>query len=119
MKLYCVYRRGGRAPVLVPQGFSFFAFLFGPLWLLFHAAFLPAAFAVMFLSVLQGGFGAYAGPAVFCLALATGIFGNELRGWSLRLRGFELSHIVGGSKHDAAYARLLQVHPEYIRDAPL
>ena len=46
MRGYTAHLKPGRTPVLVPEGFSWAAWLFGPLWLAAHRAWVPAARAV-------------------------------------------------------------------------
>ncbi len=43
MKFWTVHVRTGAAPVLVQEAFSWTALVFGPLWLLAHRAWIPAA----------------------------------------------------------------------------
>ena len=51
MRIYTAHLAPGRAPLLVREGFSLGAFLFGPLWLFAHRAWVAGAIA---LAVLVG-----------------------------------------------------------------
>ena len=112
MRVYTAHGRPDAVPVLVREGFSFWAFLFGPLWLLAQRAWVPAAaaFAMAILietvapSSLQAGLG-------LLLGLAIGVFGRDLVRWSLRRRGFALIHVIAARDADAAMCRLLDADP--------
>lgn len=118
MTHYAVYLRAGRTPVLVRDGFSVWAFLFGPLWLLLHAAFIPAigllAIDLVLSATLHGPAATIVG---FGLAWLVGLHGQDMRGWSLTRRGFVLAHVVVGQGQDAAYARLLTEDPAALHAA--
>ena len=45
------------------------------------------------------------------LFLLTGLFGTDLRRWSLGLGGFRLAHVVAGRTQDEAFVRLLSARP--------
>jgi hypothetical protein len=113
MSSYLAYVRDGRAPILVRDGFSFWAFLFGPFWLLAHAAWIPAAllfaFDVLLRAVLHGPTAAIVGLGV---AWLVGLHAQDLRGWSLLRRGWRVATVVAASGQDVAYGRLLTAHPE-------
>ena len=105
MRIYTAHLRPGRRPVLVPEGFSWGAFLFGPLWLIAHGAWIVAALLIAGLVLASTvWFGPVAG---FGLHLLAGLFGNDLRRWSLGLGRFELAHVVAGRSPDEAMLRLL------------
>jgi hypothetical protein len=113
VRRYAAYVREGRAPVLIADGFSFWAFLFGPLWLFAVTAWIPGILVLaldVFLRV------ALHGPAQtilgFAVAWLVGLFGRDMHGWSLSRRGWRLAHVVAGRGEDAAYARLLTARPE-------
>ena len=86
----------------VRDGFNVWAFLFGPLFLLRHRAWLAAAAWIVL--VLAMAFVAHAiglpGWARFLLlallAIFVGLEGNDLRRRALRRRGFDLAEIVSG-----------------------
>ena len=112
MRTYTVHARPGRAPVLVREGFSLAAALFGPLWLVAHRAWIPAA-----LSLAAGiGFALLPEPddllGLLALAWAHGVFGNDLRRWSLAMAGAATLHVVAARDEDAAFARLAHARPD-------
>ncbi len=113
MNIYTAHLRAGRQPVLVREGFSWGAFLFGPLWLVAHGAWIAAALSLALL-VLAGA--TAAGPvAGFGLFLLLGLFGNDLRRFGLRLGRFELAHVVAGRSRDDALLRLLSARGDLRR----
>ncbi len=100
-------------PVLVREGFSWGAALFGWLWLLVQGAWLPA------LLVLAGAIGAvklgamtHSVAAPLAVFLVQGIFGRDLVRWWLGLRGWRPAGPVIAASHDAALLRLLAERPE-------
>ena len=103
----------GAAPELVGEGFSIGALLFGPLWLLSHRAWIPAAFdlvlGILVAALTHGGAMA---ALLLALAVAQGTFGNELRRWSLAWRGRQVVHVVAAPDIDSAYGRLLLLRPD-------
>ena len=113
MRIYTAHLRPGRGPVLVREGWSWGAFVFGPLWLAYHGAPIAAAIALAAL-VLAGS--TAAGPvAGFALFFIVGLFGHDLRRWSLRFGGFDLAHVVAGRSRDEAMLRLLSNRPDLRR----
>ncbi|MBV9758056.1 MAG: DUF2628 domain-containing protein [Alphaproteobacteria bacterium] len=117
MKFYTVHLRPGGAPVLVEDRFSCAAALFGPLWLAAHGAWVPAGIALLpYVAVVA------LGPGIGCLLwLATawllGLFGQDLRRWSLETRGHTLVHVLAARDAEAAYARLLAARPDLVAAA--
>ena len=100
-------------PVLVREGFSWGAFLFGPLWLLAHRAWIPAVLVIA--ATVLAGVLAPAGvqPFLFlAIALLTGFSGNDLRRFSLERRGYLLRHVIAARDADSALARLLAGRPD-------
>ncbi len=51
------------------------------------------------------------------LAVLLGLFGHDLRRWSLARRGFLLAHVVAARDQDEAMARLLAARPDLIETA--
>ncbi|WP_051212240.1 DUF2628 domain-containing protein [Rubritepida flocculans] len=101
---------------LIPEGFSWLAFLFGPLWLAAHrcwAAALGAFLLTLFALVLPAPLD---GPALLGLHLLLGLHSHDLRRWTLTRRGWRLAHVVLASGEEAALARALAAEP---RLAPL
>jgi hypothetical protein len=113
MTSYAAYVRDGRAPVLVRDGFSFWALVFGPFWLLVHAAWIPAvlllALDTALRAVLHGTAATIVGLGV---AWLVGLHAQDLRGWGLARRGWRLGYVVAARDWDSAYSRLLSGRPE-------
>ena len=117
MNFYTVHLRPGGAPILIEERFSCAAALFGPFWLAAHAAWVPAGIALLPYVAI-----AALGPAVGSLLwLATasllGLFGQDLRRWSLENRGHALVHVLAARDAEAAYARLLAARPDLVAAA--
>ena len=105
-----------RAPVLVREGFSWGAFLFGPVWLLLHrlwlAALLWVVAALALVLLLPGPAGVV---AVLAGQFLLGCHAPDLRRWGLRRRGYDGVHLVAERDEDRAVARLLEVRTELAR----
>jgi hypothetical protein len=111
MRVYTVHIRAETPPALVPEGFCIWAFLFGPFWLLFQRAWIPAA-----LAFAAAAAGAALPPTVRPAAglagsITIGLFGRDLVRWSLERRGFVLAHVVVARDSDAALVRVLDADP--------
>ncbi len=117
MTVWTVHLRAGRPAVLVPERFSFWAMLFGPLWLLAHGAWIPAvlvfcAFVVAAVAV-PGSLGLV---VLVGMAWLVGLSAQDMRRWSLGLRGYALVHVVAGTDADVAVARLHDARPDLAED---
>jgi hypothetical protein len=118
MAVYTVHeppQRGGAQPeperfVLVRDGFSFWALLFGPLWMLRHRMVLVllgyiAVVAVLSILLRLSG-SAGVGSAVWTLlALLIGLEAATLRRFTLRRRGFRNIGVVVGDDLELAERR--------------
>ncbi len=103
---------GGRpAPekiVFLRDGFSFPAFLLGPIWLLWRRAWIPAVVWGVLLALVAGGGALFKMPketssfAAFGLALILGFEGNRILAWSLQRRGYAESDLVIGDNENEA-----------------
>ena len=116
MRIYTAHLAPGRAPRLVREGFSLGAFLFGPLWLFAHRAWVAGVIALAVLvgiGVLAGSMGGSDTPLILLLGYAAllGWNGRDLRRWSLARQGYEEGHVLAGRDSDAAYARLITRDP--------
>lgn len=94
--------------VFLRDGFSTPAFLFGPFWLVWNRAWLPAALWTAAL-VLLGvgvkllGVSTDAMPIIsVAMAAALGLEGSRLVAWSLARRGFSEKSVVQGDDLDEA-----------------
>ena len=112
MKVWSVHTRAESAPVLVREGFSWGACVFGPLWLFAHRAWIAGVLVLcgwILAAAMPGGLG----PALMLvLAWATGVFGTDWLRWSLAGRGFTLVHAIAARNEDAAFARLMAARPD-------
>ena len=111
MKYFTAQLAPGRAPVLIREGFSWGAFLFGPFWLLAHRAWIPGVVALLLFTLACGVRGA-AGPLLGVLAAGAGVWGRDLLRWSWERRGYHLAHVLAARNADAALARLLTARPD-------
>ncbi|UDL93445.1 DUF2628 domain-containing protein [Lichenihabitans sp. PAMC28606] len=102
--------------VFVRDGFSVWAFLFGPLFLLRYRAWLAAL--VWLVLVVAGAWGAQAlhlpGMVRFgllvILAIFMGLEGNALRGAALGSRGYRSTDVVAGAGREASERRYFASH---------
>jgi Protein of unknown function (DUF2628) len=122
MKLYSVYARPDDAAceraVFVPQAFSWPAFVFGGFWALAHRMWIVGAI------LLAGWFAASALPyrfdafASLALSLMAAIFASDLRGWSLKRRGYNDMGEVAASDLEEAEVRFYANLPARPTAAP-
>ncbi len=118
MRIYTAHTSPRRPPVLVREGFAWGGLVFGPLWLLAHRAWiagLGALCAGIVIAALARG--DVAGVLLAGLAWLIGLFGQDLRRWSLSRHGYTLVHVVAAADIDTALARLLDRRPDLIADA--
>lgn len=118
MKSYTAHLMDDRAPILVPEGWSWGAALFGPAWLLFHRAWIPAGIygaAILLVQWLPPAWGSAIGLGLVVLA---GLMGRDALRWSLEQRGYTLDHVVAARDEEGALARLLHARTD-LHDAYL
>ena len=104
----------GKPPLLIPEGFSFWAFLFGPFWLFVHRAWLVGFVVLIGLVVLNMLPDPYGIALALAAHLLLGFQGQDLRRWTLARRGWSLAHVVQGRDAEGALARLLQAEPRLL-----
>ncbi|MBV8400079.1 MAG: DUF2628 domain-containing protein [Acetobacteraceae bacterium] len=113
MRFWTVHVRPGDEPVLVREGFSWGALIFGWLWLLLHRAWIPAillcASGLIVGTLTTDGIRLVLLGAILAFQ---GLFGNDLWRWSLERRGYRLEHVVGARDVQSALARVLEHEPE-------
>lgn len=115
MKIWTAHERHNTTPVLLREGFSFGALIFGPFWLAAHRAWIPAlgAFVLALLIPLLSR-----PPASLVLlpglALLLGLSGRDLVRRSIARRGYLESDVVTGRDEDEAAARLLAARPDLV-----
>jgi len=93
-----------RPALLIEERFSWWALLFGPLWLLCHRAWLSGALGLGL--ALLGPW--QAGLAVHLLC---GLCGAELRATALARRGWRVEAMVMADDDETALRRLLAARP--------
>ncbi len=106
MNVYTVHEAPDAAPVLVPEGFSWAALVFGWLWLALHGALLAALALFVLLLVLSHAPPGLRIPLVVGLTVAQGVFGRDLWRLSLHWRGYVETTAIAAASHDAALLRL-------------
>jgi hypothetical protein len=113
LTFWTAHIRAGATPVLVREGFSLGALVFGPLWLAVHRAWVPAVLTVvatvLILSLTT------AGLSVVLLAgliLLLGLSGHDLYRWSLDHRGYLLAQVVAARNEMEALQLLLSRRPD-------
>jgi hypothetical protein len=115
MTFWTAHIRPGDAPVLVREGFSWGAFLFGPLWLAGHRAWIPAALAlagsILIVILLPL---AVAIITMFALAILLGLSGQDFRRWSMDHRGFTLTQVIAARSEPEALSVLLARRPDLV-----
>jgi hypothetical protein len=125
--MYTAYvRHGGLDPdrdvVLVKEGFSWPAFVFGPLWALARRLWLAAAVFALILVGSEMMMRAFVRDEtamtilMLILSAAFGWVGNDLRRRKLERRGFAFRGVVAGGDIDAALTRFLDSTPGLARD---
>ncbi|MGE3147573.1 MAG: DUF2628 domain-containing protein [Pseudorhodoplanes sp.] len=119
MAVYTVHqpplRRGETASdpgrfVFVRDGFHFWAFVFGPFWMLRHRLWLAlvlylALIAAVFAAIWFAGAGRAAPFVQLLLALLIGIEASTLRRWTLKRRGWQERGVVVGDDLESAERR--------------
>jgi hypothetical protein len=116
MRIYSVQRRARSAEddgeaVFVKEGFCWPGLLFGIFWTLWHGMWVASAalFAISFVSgaviELVGLNDATASLVQIVLQAGVGVFGNDMRRWSLRRAGFVESAVVMAPRRTAAEYR--------------
>lgn len=99
---------GAGNAVFVREGFSFPAFAFGPFWLLWKRAWIPAALWTALLA-LVAGLGSLlkmppdaVGVVGFAVSAILGFEGDRILAWSLRRRGYvERDVVIGDNEAEA------------------
>ncbi len=120
MNIFTAHLRPGHEPVLVAEGFSLAAAVFGPLWLFARGGWIAGALALA-ASVVLAALGlrlGWPGELVWVgLAWLHGLFARDLLRWDLARRGYALVHVLAARGAEAAYARLLAARPDLLAEA--
>jgi hypothetical protein len=126
MSVYTVHEpplKFGNAPdaarvAFVRDGFHFWAFLLGPVWMIWHglwlvtlgyAIFIAAVSVALFVLKIHGG--AYFAIA-FLIALLVGFEASTLRRWTLRRNGWREAAAVVGDDQESAERRFFSAWVE-------
>lgn len=113
MNFWTAHIRAGAAPILVREGFSWGALIFGPLWLAAHRAWIAAALSLAaFILIVFLATDGIAAALLTTLVVLLGLSGHDLRRWSLDLRGYLLAQVLVASNELEALERLLERRPD-------
>ncbi len=133
MAIYTVHepplRTGAAAPdpdrhVFVRDGFSFWAFIFAPLWMLRYRLWLVLVLYILVLVALEAavriaGASAFAVGAIgVLLSLLIGLEAGSLRRFTLRRRGWTYAGVVSGDDREAAERRFFDIWVQRDRKPP-
>jgi hypothetical protein len=97
--------------VFIRDGFSFWAFVFAPLWLLWRRLWLALLFYVAVIVALEGGMWLLRVPyparsiVIVLISLLIGMEAGTIRRWTLKRRGWRQLGVVTGNNHEAAERR--------------
>ena len=115
MKSWTVHLKPDREPVLLRDGWSWGAFVFGPLWLLFRRAWVLAALWLALSILLVALTPGEARPVLaFALSVLAGLLGWDMVRWSLLRRGYGLAHVLAARDEEGALARLFGARPDLV-----
>ncbi len=113
MKIYTALLKQHAEPILVREGFSWGALLFGPFWLAAHRAWIPAAISLAAYVLIELLVPRPAAEILnIGLAVLLGLTGQDLRRWSLEWRGYLLVHVLAAINRDDAFMRLMAQRPD-------
>ena len=113
MNFWTAHIRAGAAPILVREGFSWGALIFGPLWLAAHRAWIAAALSLAaFILIVFLATDGIAAALLTTLVVLLGLSGHDLRRWSLDLRGYLLAQVVVARDELGALEQLLERRPD-------
>jgi hypothetical protein len=116
VKTFTSHLKPDVVPVLLPEGFSLWAALFGWLWLFRHRAWIPGVLILALgLVLMRLPDSRYASALLLGLMLLQGLFGRDMVRWSLGRRGYTPGPIVAARDEDAALGRLLTEQPALLR----
>ena len=115
MKVWTAHEKLNSSPVLVLEGFSFGALLFGPLWLAAHRVWVPAG--IVFVLILLVSLLTHPPASIVLLLgleLLLGFSGRDVLRWSITRRGYVESNVVTARNQYDALARLLAARPDLV-----
>lgn len=112
MRFWTAHLHEDDIPLLIPEGFSVAAALFGPIWLAAHRAWIPALLLLAAMVTI-----AIFVPTLLLAVLAPacvtllGLCGRDLVRWSIGRRGYYLAHVLAARSEAEALGRLLAHRP--------
>ncbi len=113
MTFWTAHLSRDREPILLRDGFSWGALLFGPFWLLLHRAWIPATLSFVTFFVVAFRLPPTVTSVVIpALMLLHGLSGNDMLAWALERRGYLLAHVLAARTEADALARLLNNRPD-------
>ena len=117
MRVFTIHARDGVKPRtrLVPEGGSFWAFLFGPLWLLWRGLWLVLLGYLVLAGVIAVLPDPWEGVAGLAMQVLFGFHARDLERWTLRRRGFAEAGVVAAGDEEEALLRAVRVRPGLAR----
>jgi hypothetical protein len=117
--VWTVHAKGVSPPLLVKEGFAFWAFLFAGFWFAWHRMWLVLVLYVagwtIFGVTTAGLPETVTGPVALAVQLLLGWHARDLHRWTLARRGWRTIGVVATSGgEDAAIARLYAARPELL-----
>lgn len=113
MKSYTAHLKPDHTPILLHEGWSWGAALFGPFWLLAFRAWIAGLILLAVTIVVQ----VFAPPALgaiigFGMFVLSGTMGRDVLRWSLERRGYVMEHVLAARDEEGALARLLHARTD-------
>jgi len=112
MKIYTAHVLHDSLPILVPEGWSWTAAIFGPFWLLAKRAWIPGLLLLAVTVVAGRVAPALTGVFALGFAVLAGLLGQDALRWTLARRGYVLAAVLAARDADGALIRLLTARPE-------
>ncbi|WP_458094956.1 DUF2628 domain-containing protein [Roseomonas sp. WA12] len=117
MRVFTIHARDGERPRtrLVPEGGSFLAFLFGPLWLLWRGLWLVLLGYLLLAGLIAVLPDPWEGVAALALQVLLGFHARDLERWTLRRRGYAVAGVVAAGDEEEALLRAVRARPGLAR----
>lgn len=122
MNIYCIYNDSSKIspkPIIVKQGFSFYASVLNFLWAIYHRMWILAILVIAF-RILIAPFEKLAFYYIFdtSVLFIFGFFADDFRHYYASKSGLHLDEIIGASNEEEAellYYKKLQNKEAYVR----
>ena len=112
---YTVHLAPNRPPILVREGWSWTAYLLGPVFFTLNRAWAPALVHIALLALVATLPPPWLrGILLEALAILAGLMARDVLRLSLDRRGYVMAHVVAARDDDAALGRLLQARPDLV-----